>query len=224
MDSAGTSTPLLRGKVGFSPHHVLVVEDDLAVARSIARHVPQPLHPWTARTLREARRALDMVFSPVAAVVDIGLPDGSGLEIVRAIRARGLSTHVLVLTGQLDRRLINQTQALRAHYVCKPEFHDNLDNFFAHLAPGEEINVDTETVVHRTARAFDLSRREAVILTHSMNGVPRSHLADVMAVSENTLKSQIRSLLEKTQQNSLSELVWHMRRPSVTPKRGRGGK
>jgi len=196
-------------KTGRDP--VLIVEDDPSVARAVARLVPDEDHVVVVSSLAEARGALATGTTFRAAVVDVGLPDGNGLDVVRKLRESGSSIPVLVLTAQLNRTLVNDVHELEAEFVCKPEFAGNLRSFFERLSDAQErLRVDEESL-EAVIEDLALTRRECDIVRLSMSGVPRGRLAEVMGISENTLKKQVRSLLEKTHQSSLSEALWLVR-------------
>lgn len=94
--------------------HVLIVEDHEETRRAIADFVHENgLDATVAGTLREAREALAHE-QPLLAVIDIGLPDGNGLELVDdAIAACG--TRVALMTG--DARLDTAIAGFRAGAV-----------------------------------------------------------------------------------------------------------
>jgi two-component system response regulator FixJ len=190
---------------------VLIVEDDEHQARAIARRVPEPLQTVVVHSVEAAKGALSVPMRLAAAVVDIGLPDGNGLDVVRHIRDRGLAIPVLVLTAQLDRELINRAYELDASYLCKPQFGDSLQMFFQRAATGEALPQPVLDAIDELAEDAGLTAREREVVMRATGGVPRSYLAEVMGISENTLKTQISHLLEKTRRSSLSEVVWAVR-------------
>jgi DNA-binding response OmpR family regulator len=84
-----------------STRSVLVVEDDVQVASTIAGALQRD--GWQAETvtsLAEARARLDAV-NPRILVVDIGLPDGSGMAFVREASGRP-DLGIVVVTGRAD--------------------------------------------------------------------------------------------------------------------------
>lgn len=189
---------------------VLIVQDDLRTAQAITALLPEGFRPLVARSVAEAQEAVDAGLRPDAAVVDALLPDGDGLDVVRSLRASDSAAPALLMTSLLSRTLVNDAQALRAELVCKPDYQGNLRLFFERLG---------DAVDHRPARspAFEdvveelaLTRRERDVVWLSLNGVPRGRLAEVMGISENTIKKLVRSLLDKTHQSSLSEALWHV--------------
>jgi DNA-binding response OmpR family regulator len=107
---------------------ILVVEDDDATRTFLADNLcADGYEPLVADSSRDARRLLETKF-PDLAIIDLGLPDGSGLELVRRIReADGVisridpRTPVVVISGrdgELDR--VRGFERGCDDYVCKP--------------------------------------------------------------------------------------------------------
>jgi two-component system copper resistance phosphate regulon response regulator CusR len=100
---------------------ILVVEDETALSESLAKGLRQAAHAVdVAPTLAQARTKLALE-SYDALVLDLGLPDGSGLLLAREIRGRGERMPILVLTardGVHDR--VAGLDAGADDYVVKP--------------------------------------------------------------------------------------------------------
>jgi DNA-binding NarL/FixJ family response regulator len=183
---------------------ILVVEDDPHVAQAIGRLVPHGRPAIAVRSIAMASEVLASGAPLAAAVIDVRLPDGSGLDVLRLLRKSHPYLPAVVVTALLSRELVNEVTALRAQYICKPDFGDPLLAFFGALDQADE----QEDMLQRACAALHLNPRETEILRQSFQGVPRGRLAEVLGISENTLKKQIRSLLTKTSQSSLSEAMW----------------
>lgn len=69
--------------------------------------------------------------------------------------------------------------------------------------------------LRRITDDFGLSNRESMILDAAAYGVPRAHLAEVLEVSENTMKAQVRSLLRKLGESTLDDALWWIRKRVV---------
>jgi two-component system, OmpR family, response regulator len=102
--------------------HLLLVEDDLRLARALTRllvedrHVVE--HAPDGQTGIELAGAIDGLD---AVILDIGLPDMSGLDVARAIRGEGIETSILMLTARdtvNDR--VGGLDAGADDYVVKP--------------------------------------------------------------------------------------------------------
>jgi DNA-binding NarL/FixJ family response regulator len=192
---------------------LLIVEDDPSLGRSLHRGTRGFFEPVIAGSVKQALEILDAGLDVAGAVVDIGLPDGTGFEVVAALRKLSEEVPVLVLTGSNDPAAINLAHALRAEYVCKPEFLANLQQFVQRALggkappPKDRISATIASI----GAECRLSTRETEILKLAVDGIPRSHIAEAMRVSENTVKTQVRSLLDKCGQESLSSAVWWVR-------------
>jgi DNA-binding response OmpR family regulator len=79
---------------------VLLVEDDVRFADVLARAIRET--GWTVEVARDGVEGDHLLRTGGgdAAVLDLGLPGRSGLDLLRALRARGSTLPVLVLTGR----------------------------------------------------------------------------------------------------------------------------
>lgn len=100
---------------------ILLVDDDPLMRWTLG----EALHEWgfdplEAETTHAALERFDQS-SPVAALLDINLPDGSGLELLREIKRRRPHTAVIMMTGEVI--IENTVAALRGgadDFVSKP--------------------------------------------------------------------------------------------------------
>jgi len=100
---------------------VLVVEDDEKLAGVLVRGLRErQIDGSRARTVSEARSPLLSGAYDVA-ILDITLPDGSGLELCRTARARGIATPILMLTARdaIDDRVAG-LESGADDYLVKP--------------------------------------------------------------------------------------------------------
>ena len=100
---------------------ILVVEDESALAASLAKGLRQAAHAVDlAPTLAEARARIAMERYD-GVVLDLGLPDGSGLVLAREIRGRGDRVPILILTARDSvRDRVAGLDAGADDYVVKP--------------------------------------------------------------------------------------------------------
>lgn len=107
----------------MTPIRVLVVEDEPLMREAHAGYVdrvPGFVTQATAATVREARTALES--QPIDLVLlDLNLPDGHGLDVVRALRAAARPVDVVAVTAARDLPVVRAAVSLGVvQYVLKP--------------------------------------------------------------------------------------------------------
>lgn len=120
------------------PRTVLIVEDDAVFRERLVRALcDRGLHAEGAQEGHDAlQRAREE--SPELAVVDLRMPDMSGLEVVRELKAIDPATRVVVLTGYGS--IATALDAVRlgaTHYLTKPADVDEILRAFERDAEPE---------------------------------------------------------------------------------------
>ncbi|KKM67639.1 hypothetical protein LCGC14_1469090 [marine sediment metagenome] len=110
---------------------LLVVEDEPDLAQAVADHLRAGGHtPDCAATLDEAEAAVRVIAYDLV-LLDLRLPDGDGLTLLRALRDRGASVPVLIVTAR--DRIMERIAGLEAgadDYLVKPY---DLDEMLARI-------------------------------------------------------------------------------------------
>jgi len=186
----------------------LIVEDDELLARVFTRELGGAERVIVARTIEEASQIYRTDEELLGAVVDICLPDGSGLDVVRDLKAEEPALPVLVVTGSIEHTAINETQRMGAEFVAKPACRDNLRAFAKRANWARQSSSDVlASFRQRFCDAHKLTPRESELLDLSLRGVRRRGLAAALGVTEATVKQHVHSLLLKTTYDTLADLV-----------------
>ncbi|SFU36192.1 response regulator transcription factor [Pseudoduganella namucuonensis] len=86
---------------------ILMIEDDLAIGKALLSVFQDEGHVavWVRMAGQASERVLDEDFDAV--LLDLGLPDGDGIALLAAMRARGVTAPVLIITARdsLEARL-----------------------------------------------------------------------------------------------------------------------
>ena len=142
---------------------VLIVEDDLATRKGLEESIKDlGFEPRAVGTSKEAAKVLEE-FDPRILIVDIHLPDGDGIEILRLARERDPDREGVVITGQGS--IDNAIEALRAgafDYLLKPLRPAQLEVVFNRLADRRRLETEVETLraeLQETGRLGDLVGR-----------------------------------------------------------------
>jgi DNA-binding response OmpR family regulator len=106
-------------------YNVLVVEDEPSVLKALRRKLSQAGHAVTSATLCDTARCLPGVFD--LAILDLELPDGSGIDLAEDLLARARVTHVVFYSGTADPLLL--ARAVRLGFIVnKSQSLDELLN------------------------------------------------------------------------------------------------
>jgi len=98
---------------------VLLAEDDPAIAEPLARALTREGYDVIVQGTGQG--AIDHAGEADLVVLDLGLPDMDGLDVARALRSKGLTTPVLVLTARADEPdKIAGLEAGADDYITKP--------------------------------------------------------------------------------------------------------
>ena len=102
-------------------HHVLLLEDEVPLLNALARSLHQPgeLELVAVGSLREAVLSLD-VQPPNLIISDLDLPDGTGLDLLPELAARGLGVPVVIITAHLGRFSAELPASPNIEVLAKP--------------------------------------------------------------------------------------------------------
>ncbi len=107
-----------------SPRHLLVVDDEPHIGLVLRPYLEQLGYRVSfARSLAEARAAVAAASPPLdGMLLDLHLPDGSGLDFLRDLRAQDGTARlpILVLTAEGEDRVLREARRLGAALVTKP--------------------------------------------------------------------------------------------------------
>ncbi|MGX9888915.1 response regulator [Streptomyces sp. NPDC002276] len=175
-------------------HELLSVEDDIEVVGE-------------AGTAADALVRIPAV-RPDVAILDVRLPDGSGVEVCREIRARDDSVRCLMLTSYADdEALFDAIMAGASGYVLKAIRGNELLSAVRDVAAGRSLldPVATARVLERLRNGgaepddrFDaLTDQERRILDLIGEGLTNRAIGERLHLAEKTIKNYVSSLLSK---------------------------
>ena len=179
-----------------------LIIDDHAVVRSGIRkalEVRGENQVFEAATKAEAMAQIAHL-SPHLIVVDINLPDGSGLEIVNWVRTISSDMAIVVLTfNDSDDQLLAAMKAGASAFVNKsaslPELMAAIEH--AQVSPRSFAAKEIVDALQRKHLKFGLSQRELQIITMLPLDESLSVLAKSLFISESTLKTHLTHIYRK---------------------------
>ncbi len=182
---------------------VMIIDDHEVVRRGIAEVVERSDGMTVvaeAGTVAEAIRRANLV-RPQVMLVDLQLPDGTGIDVLTAVRETLPETRCVVLTSFDDDEAVAEAlKAGAAAYVLKTVRGAEIADVVRSVAAGRTL-LDERTVTRRQAGqedpTADLTPSERRVLDLIGEGLSNREIADRLGVAEKTVKNHITSLLAK---------------------------
>lgn len=151
---------------------------------------------------------------PDIALVDLGLPDGSGVDLIRQLAETGRTRHIIVSTIYADdRHLFPALRAGATGYLLKDQPHAKVTAALRGIAAGEPPL--SPRIAQRLLRIFSdeqvaepstpLSPREREVLTLIAKGFRLPDVAQTLGVTRNTAAGYIKAVYRKLGVTSRAE-------------------
>lgn len=149
--------------------------------------------------------------APDLLTLDLHLPDLSGLEVLRAVRASGLDTRVLILTNEESLPLILQLFRYHANAILLKSYSvEVFEKALNHLEQGQFEKVFMDAVladrVEVELRKRQLTPRELEVLQLLLKGHTNKSISEVLGCSPETVKTHRARIMEKTETRNRAEM------------------
>jgi two-component system, NarL family, nitrate/nitrite response regulator NarL len=203
----------------------LVVEDDCQFRRSIEQALYRLDNPWQMLGVGTGQEALALIQGHEApcvdlVLVDLGLPDRPGVEIIRQARQRWPEVPILVATVHRSASdVLSAIEAGACGYVDKSDTELTLSRAIESVLRGEyPISASlAQHLFHRLRGAASsgqpladaglLTRRELELLHHLSNGHTYLEASQRMGVSLNTVQTFSRRIFQKLEVRSKVQAI-----------------
>lgn len=197
----------------------ILIVDDHAVVRTGLRQIISEISDMTITDEAcDAREALDKIRTNNYSVVvlDIALPDKSGLDVLKEIKSERPGLPVLILSMYPeDQYAIRVLKSGAAGYMTKESAPEELVTAVRTVADGKKYI--SHSVAERLASHLYfagkkelhemLSDREYQVLCMIASGKPLSEIAEVLSLSVKTISTYRSRILEKMNLNNNAELT-----------------
>ena len=210
-------------KSSLEPASVLILEDrpeTLAWLTSIVNETFPEATITTAETQKQALTQI-MIQRFDLALIDLGLPDGNGHNVIRKIRQQSTDTYIVVATiFNDDKHLVSALQAGANGYLLKDEDRETLKAHLMGIASARAplSNKALDQVLEHISRSngtgsiddassprVTLTPREEEVLQLVAKGYNVTESAGLLGLTPNTVKSYLKSVYSKLGVSSRAE-------------------
>ena len=198
---------------------VAIVEDNRDFRATLARYMDEAPGHRCVCACSSSEEALQKIprLLPDVVLMDIHLPNMSGLDCTRRLKELCPSVQVLILTVYEDNeRIFGALKAGAGGYLLKRA--DPADILHAIQEVKQGGAPMSSQIARRVVQSFradagnatkveNLSRREEEILQHLSKGYSSKEIADRLSVSVNTVRTHLQHIYEKLHVRSRTEAV-----------------
>ena len=230
----------LTPEQGLSPARVLVVEDDAVTSAALCLSIDAEPGLSLVAVFDSMQPALAWIETGTLDVLltDLGLPDGSGIELIRACRQRHPHCDIMVLTMSANETdVLACIEAGASGYLLKGTHKSDIARSVMSMREGgapmspaiarmvvDRVRAGQPAAVSadkKSRAATRLTKREKVILDLIARGDSYGHIATMLTVSVGTVQTHIKSIYGKLSVHSRGEAVFEAQRQGLL-KRGPG--
>ncbi|MEJ5247637.1 response regulator [Caldilinea sp.] len=198
------------------PIRILIVDDHAVVRRGLTMVLSLQRDFVVVGEAGSAAAALHMAatLQPDLVLLDLALPDRSGGAVAPELRRVAPRSRILVLSGAQDARLVQAAvEAQVDGYVPKEVTPAELADAIRRVAADESyIHPDVLHLLqgasrHPQAHHPPLTRRELEVLQLMATMATNREIAERLVVSEETVRSHVKSILRKLDQPNRTQAV-----------------
>lgn len=174
----------------------LIVDDEPSVGNALRRRLARSFETVLAHTGADALRSLEER-SYQLIVVDIGLPDMSGLDVLlEALRLQPSSVRA-ALTGMFAPDLVHRVELMGATFLNKPAPPNLFDVLAARARASGRLPHTVALHVGNRSRTWKLSPTEQDVLLWSVAGGTREEYCERFDVAPSTFDSHVKAIRAK---------------------------
>ena len=201
--------------------HVALVEDNLSFREDLAMLLTDAPAIKAVDQYTDAKTAMKGIGAtpPDVALIDLGLPDFSGTEVIRDIVKRDGKTECLVLTAyDDDTHLFAALGAGAVGYIVKDQTSQaevvqaiqEVRSGGAPMSLGiarRVLSAFSKATIHAGPAIQGLTPREIEILEYRVKGFTTRGVADAFGISYETVRRHQKTIYEKLHVHSMGEAV-----------------
>jgi FixJ family two-component response regulator len=196
---------------------VVVVDDDVSIRESLELLIQD--QGWKPVLFESAEAFLARLptIVPSCVILDVNLPDLSGLDIQQRITDDGSSIPIIFITGYGDiPTSVRAMKAGAAEFLTKPLDDGVVVQAIRDAVLRSEANLKREGAQRQLQERFDsLTKREREVMTLVVQGLMNKQVGFELDISEITVKAHRGKVMEKMQAATLVDLVNMARRLGI---------
>lgn len=177
--------------------------------------------PLSIRIAHSAQMTFDLINEkkPDLCVLDLGLPDMSGVEIIKQVKDQSKFTKIIILTGQDDPNVLHKVLSLKVNGILRKNnsVHNLIDALnFLENHKGDDSYIDSASaLILQTVSTNVLTIRETEVLELMAEGLTSEQISQKLDCALSTIKTYRARIMQKSASRNSAEMVaWFLKRNS----------
>ncbi|TVZ41125.1 LuxR family two component transcriptional regulator [Alteromonadaceae bacterium 2753L.S.0a.02] len=203
---------------------IVIVEDDTGIRQQLIDTINGDNKFQLKESCANYQAGLEALEShkPDVLLVDLGLPDGSGADLIAHIYKKRFDTQAIVLSGFQDETVVFKALEAGAQgYILKQDSKQYILGAIEQmLAGGSPISPVIARLLLQKFNRPDcsnllpetLTERQISILKYVSQGFSSAEIAEKLGLSYHTVTTHIKNIYNKLQVNSRTEALYEARR------------
>ncbi|MCY3789544.1 MAG: response regulator transcription factor [Gemmatimonadetes bacterium] len=198
---------------------VFLVEDHTMVRQALHTRLERESEIEVVGEASDGRTAIDLIpaYQPDIVIVDVGLPDLSGIEVTRQIHATHPRVKFVALSEHADKRFVDGLfEAGGSAYLLKTNFINELVEALWEVQAGRQYvssqltNPIVPDRAHNSSthnKPSPLTSRERIVLRCVAAGKTTAQIAEELHVSKKTIGTHRQHIMDKLDLHSVAALT-----------------
>jgi DNA-binding NarL/FixJ family response regulator len=179
---------------------ILCVDDHVVVLAGLTAIIQAEPDMEVVASATNGRDAIELYrrLKPDVTLMDLQLPEVSGVEAIRAIRSEDAKARIIVLSmfqGQED--IYRALTAGASAYLLKDTLSDNLIRVIREVYTGLSVGSGIVATSRTTLLHASVTPREVQVLELLAKGMRNKEIAESLGISEETVQAHMKSIFNK---------------------------
>jgi DNA-binding NarL/FixJ family response regulator len=204
----------------FDEGQALIVEDNLETRRWLADCVKSAFPALQQTLAASVAEAEPHLLGASLALIDLGLPDGSGLDLIRTLRQQNADCYVVVATiYDDDHNLFTALKSGAKGYVLKDQDRDKIVGYLQGIRHNRPVLSEASSqrlidhfnssgdVQSRELEQARLTPRETEVTCLIAKGYSTEEVAVLLQLAPDTVRGYVKSIYGKLQVSNRAEIT-----------------
>lgn len=200
----------MRGNILLETYSVIIADDHILVRDRIKQIVEASPSFHISGEAEDGLSAVALAKAekPDLIILDIAMPQATGIEVIEEVRRWSPKTKIAVLTGMTGKKLLRHVFEAGADGIFMKSNHtDGWGEDLVKICEGARVIADEVMALIKEDASIQLTRRERQVLFAIVRGENNAKISERLNISVSTVDGHRTKLMRKLGVHSTAELI-----------------